>query len=331
MSAPSKDRLINRIGTFTVIPNSVMKMLPEIGIDAFGFFSYLCFRANEIGECWPSYDTIQKDTGLTRHRISASIRTLEKFGLLERIKRFSNSTIYILKMPAISKDAELLDEEKEPVPVVRQVDYSSKTGRLPVVRQVDANKNQFNKTHINKTQLNTCAQTETVCTRAPDTISDPLHDFQEMDKHCTDAKKKGDILDAMLLYARPSGKFDLADYPEDTRPILESFCSLWSILPPRKTVKTGGEFALWIKEARWLIDACGEFGPALLEDIHCNWKNSDHRFTVGRPGALIKSARAKAGEKRSGLKAVPKTGSTTKFDQIAERNRKIMSDFMREQ
>lgn len=129
-------KLSDKIGQFTTIPNSVIAMWPVIGLDAMALFLYLRYRTNSQSEiAFPSYDTIHSDTGLTRRRIAIAIRTLEKYGLVERKRRFSGSTIYTLKMPDfISKDAGLME-----MPI-------SKDAGLPLVQGVHTNKTDINKT-----------------------------------------------------------------------------------------------------------------------------------------------------------------------------------------
>ncbi len=145
----SKDKLVDQIGQFATIPYSVIRMADQIGVDGLAVFVYLRYRSNEHGEAFPSYDTMQRDLGLRRQRISDALKRLEELGLLECNRRFSNSTIYTLKMPSISPTGGLMDDP----PLVRQVDCISPTGGLPLVRQADANKINFNKIKVN--QINT--------------------------------------------------------------------------------------------------------------------------------------------------------------------------------
>lgn len=163
-------------------------------------------------------------------------------------------------------------------------------------------------------------------------VPDPFCENHEMDPQPipeptkprrTAAVKKGDLFDGMMAYAKPSGETDVSAFPEDVHSTIREFCRLWSILPPRKTGKKGGEFALWIDDARMLQDACGELGLAVLAAVHADW-SKDHPYTVGRPGSLIKTARAKAGEMRQKSQQHPKSapqGPTLTPEQQAEWDR----------
>lgn len=128
-------KLVDRIGQFTTIPNSVIQLWPKIGSDAICLFLYLRYRTNNQSEMsFPSYATISADTGMRRERIAKAVRALESAGLLERKRRFSASTIYILKLPdVISPPVGLMDDPISP-PV-----------GLPLVHLSDTNQIDLNK------------------------------------------------------------------------------------------------------------------------------------------------------------------------------------------
>lgn len=152
-------KLIDKIGTFTTVPNIVIRLWPNIGVDGMALFLYLRYRTNGQTEtAFPGYDTIQKDTKLSRDRIAKAIRSLEGVGVIERKKRFGSSTIYTTKLPdslelpesadaAISRTSRLMEQPS----LVGHPDSISRTSRLPLVGHPDANKTESNKTEINKT------------------------------------------------------------------------------------------------------------------------------------------------------------------------------------
>lgn len=99
----------------------------------------------------------------------------------------------------------------------------------------------------------------------------------------TDAKIKGDLVDGMLQAApSQSGQLDLAEFSEDVRPVFQMMFDLWGVIPPASSARSsmGG---LWQREARQVINACGEFGLVLLHDIRA----ADDSFVPARPGSLI--------------------------------------------
>jgi hypothetical protein len=138
-------KLVDRIGQFTTIPNSVIQLWPKIGVDAMCIFLYLRYRTNSQSEmAFPSYTTITSDTGMRRERIAKAMRSLESYGLVERKRRFSASTLYTLKLPdVISPPVEPMEAPISP-PV-----------ELPLVRLSNTNQIDLNKIESDKTQFKT--------------------------------------------------------------------------------------------------------------------------------------------------------------------------------
>lgn len=94
-------KLHDEIGDFTTVPETVIKMIPQIGAEAFSLFCYLRYRRNgKTGKAFPSYETIREDTGLNFRKIARSLRTLEATLLMRRTKRFGNSSEYTLTCPS---------------------------------------------------------------------------------------------------------------------------------------------------------------------------------------------------------------------------------------
>ena len=63
----------------------------------------LADRANEHGECYPSYDDICRRSCATRNTVSCAIKRFEELGLIERRKRFGKSTVYALNITSSTK------------------------------------------------------------------------------------------------------------------------------------------------------------------------------------------------------------------------------------
>lgn len=99
-------KLFDTIGGFVTIPNTVIKMIPLMGPEAFTLWSYLRYRTNgESGVAFPSYQLIKEDTGLIFRKTAAALRMLESLDLLSRHKRFGNSSEYTLKCPVLPPQA----------------------------------------------------------------------------------------------------------------------------------------------------------------------------------------------------------------------------------
>lgn len=63
----------------------------------------LADRADEHGECFPSYDDICRRSCATRNTVSCAIKRFEELGLIERRKRFGKSTVYALNVTSSTK------------------------------------------------------------------------------------------------------------------------------------------------------------------------------------------------------------------------------------
>lgn len=107
---------------------------------------------------------------------------------------------------------------------------------------------------------------------------------------------------------KKNGEFivDVSDYPVDVQSIIERFCNLWKIYPPSPPKSgRGGEFALWINDARTLSKSAGEFGLDAIDAVYNDWVDASKNngdvevFTVARPGAIIKKTVSKVGYLRS--------------------------------
>lgn len=115
----------------------------------------------------------------------------------------------------------------------------------------------------------------------------------------TQAQKKGDLVDGLLKFAQDQeGKIDVGHFPEDVREIVSLYCELWDQLPPMKNGKKGGEFALWIDDARNMRVAGGDLVFDALRSIKSRPYEWMAKAMIGRPGALIRAVRARAGEIR---------------------------------
>lgn len=95
-----QESLYDRIGPFVTIPHSFIHDSRALSFHARWLFVALRYYTHgKLGTAWPSYTTIQKLTRMRREKINSSIKELEDAGWLERKRRFSNSTIYTLKIP----------------------------------------------------------------------------------------------------------------------------------------------------------------------------------------------------------------------------------------
>lgn len=121
------------------MPNWAIEMGKEIGTDGLVLLLALRYHSGENKMIFPAYTLLEEHTGLNRHRIAKAIRKLEELKIIERQKRFGQSTIYRLKnllSPTSSADSALMEEP----PVVPNVHSSSADSAPSVVPNVHTNK-----------------------------------------------------------------------------------------------------------------------------------------------------------------------------------------------
>ena len=140
---PRQDRLSDKIGRFVAIPHTFIEDMRNLPQCAIVLFVYLRSCANkDTGDAFPDYETIEQDTGITRHTISKAIKALEQRGWIAKKRRFSQSTVYELCIPpSISAKNALMEGETEP-PLVQKMHSISAENALPLVQKMHPNKNK---------------------------------------------------------------------------------------------------------------------------------------------------------------------------------------------
>jgi hypothetical protein len=106
--------------------------------------------------------------------------------------------------------------------------------------------------------------------------------------------------DALVRGAARQHGEDLSRWPEDVREIVQLVCELWHLHAPA----TKNSKALWIRDARELADACGEFGLDAVRGYRETFElyMIEHQgvamHTVSGPGSLVKMVRDTARQMR---------------------------------
>lgn len=102
---------------------------------------------------WPSYARMIEETGLSRATVAKYLKLLEDEGWIQRERENGENTTYIAKLPlALEQGVKNLDSSL--TELVQQANYTSLTGELQLVQELNTNK-QVNKQEIN----NTCSKT----------------------------------------------------------------------------------------------------------------------------------------------------------------------------
>lgn len=102
--------------------------------------------------CFPSYERIMDQLGISRGRLLKSLRALELGGVIVRIRKNKQQVEYICR----AEDNENAPDDAEVIEYkpVHQVDRTSLPGRPEPVHQVDANKNKNKNNLISVRQTN---------------------------------------------------------------------------------------------------------------------------------------------------------------------------------
>ncbi len=231
--------------------------------------------------CTASLDTIAKMIGVERKTIIRYADILADDGYITRFKTSGKPTTYRdtgkagVKVEVVAYD-EINDtrdlegqgeEETSPIQVLHQ----SHTGTTPVPLR----------------DLNNSIK---------DSIKETICDVSKSETSQRAKEKKGDFIDAMIHYQKPSDKADLVNsYPEDIRKTLQTFLTHWPLdnIPDKRSKS---QYSWWIKDLREINKACGEFGLDLLNLVYKRWNETN--FTVANPGAIIKTVYSEAAKRR---------------------------------
>lgn len=210
----TEQTLFDRIGHFTVIPNSVIELWPIIGLDAMGIFIYLRYRSDKHDQSFPTIRLMEAEMGINRRRIVQAIKVLVSHGLLERKRRFCASTIYTLKLPIISH----VETMEEP-PIVSHVE-------TPLFQGVHTNQTQL-------TRLNNTRAQEKHKPKEPPKISEP--------------SPISDPVKPKPKTQSPSA-LDGSMFAENIRPLACEFCNRFGRGP-----LNNAEYTFWSKKFRELF------------------------------------------------------------------------------
>ena len=101
---------------------------------------------------WPSYARMIEETGLSRATVAKYLKLLEEEGWIQRERENGENTTYIAKLPrALEQGVRNLDSSL--TELVQQANYTSLTGELPLVQELNTNKQcnkQENKQYIDQ-------------------------------------------------------------------------------------------------------------------------------------------------------------------------------------
>ena len=111
-------------------PTKNFYMMPDevfnLGLDPYEFMilSYLVRRMNSDSECWPSFNTMSEDLGISVSTLEDRVAKMSKRKLISVSKHTSGGTyrnnvytIYSLDNPEIYRDLDAVEDEELPLSV----------------------------------------------------------------------------------------------------------------------------------------------------------------------------------------------------------------------
>lgn len=271
-------------GRFSVIPARAVDD-KKLGKAALLVLVALGTYSDRDGWCWPSQTTIANRLGVSRPAVANQIKKLKQLGYIQIEPRFDSDGRQVSSKYRVLYDGEANNNEGGVIklgdtPVMPEV-------TPPVTPEVTGGVIKLGDTN--------------------DPINDPINDpLGASSKPPFDvAAYKERIRQAVITFQRNGKKHDLSKFPEDARSVIEKFISLWPVDPPRKSKGSNSEFAYWIKGAREINNACGEFGIDLMylyADTYNQRRNENGGrapHTVSGPSSLVKVLRGFAAELRT--------------------------------
>lgn len=107
---------------FYMMPNEVF----SLGLDPYGFMilSYLVRRMNSDSECWPSFETMHQDLGISISTLEKRITKMQKRGLIS-VRKYTTKgkpknnvyTLFSLENPEIYRDLDAVEDDELPLSV----------------------------------------------------------------------------------------------------------------------------------------------------------------------------------------------------------------------
>lgn len=68
----------------------------QLGPYGLAVYVALCRYANQDSECWPSYNTIAKGTGMSRRKVIYEVQKMEQLGIIAIERNHHTSNVFIL-------------------------------------------------------------------------------------------------------------------------------------------------------------------------------------------------------------------------------------------
>lgn len=82
------ERVINRAASwFGQVPAWICDFAGQVGAAGIAVFCVLCIHASKDGRCFPSLETLARETGLSKPTVIGKLKELEAAGLIKKIRK----------------------------------------------------------------------------------------------------------------------------------------------------------------------------------------------------------------------------------------------------
>lgn len=249
-------------------------------------FMDIVLHSDTDGQSYPSYDTIEQETGLSRDTIGRALdhlttliiqgqRVLLRYRLRDaKTKKFIGGNRYITfpteeqiqKYPAIV-DVEVPGDGSHR-PILQTVAKPPQFAALPPSDNPDSGKSDLKNNQYK--ELSTCG------------ADAPAHAEPSLPEPERDEPGKVDT------HAR------IETYPKNTRDATRLVHALFGLIPPERpaTGEPPGEYGAWDKSIKQIISICREYNVPLENALHRTRSAIEQirrtkKLTIHRPGSLI--------------------------------------------
>ena len=287
---------------FISIPNMIDDM--ELSVHAFRLYAHYKRRAGDSGVCFESTDTLAKHCHMSMGTVSKARKELIKAKLISVTReknKFGGKPKFVVTITDIwPENMAKYSPNKDKLPTSLDEQSTSPDEGAPRPTSLDEGATSLDEIKKNTVKKNKTKTVEEEFFNKPESEKrDPIDKDAYKDRITKAIETNTE--DNQLLSLRG---IDLSRYPEEVVPILAKVTLLWNIRPPKHSNKNGSPCSQWVRDARHLLDACGEFGVEAIVSFrekcekYMDENNGLGMFPVNGPGSLVKSVRGHAAEMR---------------------------------
>lgn len=143
-------------GGYGLVYQDVMRNR-NLSVEAKAIYAYLSSLSGTGNVCYPSIETIQKDMGISKGRLSKYMHELTASGVVEKIRE-RDGNLYSRNVYKITHEAEVVEDLKRIFRAVENQSVENRESEGQSVEYATTNNNNTNINNINNNSINnTCA------------------------------------------------------------------------------------------------------------------------------------------------------------------------------